>query len=295
MVKATVHVALDVLTATKVTLLALVASSLVVLGDNLCDECRGDDQVCCNGDCFYGSSCLGLSCSSDLNCSRGESCCSNSCVNGSNCLGQNCSSDSDCSSSESCCDKKCKSGDGWVRPRPCSSNRDCGDGKYCWEVGCLSSFLCSVVTMMICLSPSAGLFIVICVSLKCYIDYLPHCRKIPEMIARVSNSTERIDPCSPPASNEQMPPIEPTQPPPSPPGGSAQTETTAQSTYPQNPPPYDDNFPNFPPPSYDQISHISHIELSEPPPSYSEVQEGRSRGVSARSASLNTHRFHEWV
>ncbi|KAL9971882.1 hypothetical protein ACROYT_G018103 [Oculina patagonica] len=131
-VKATTHEASDVLTVKKViiTLLALFALSLVVAGDNLCDECHEDDQVCCNGDCFYGSNCLGLSCSSDSNCSLGESCCSNACVNGSNCLGQNCSSDSDCSSSESCCGEKCKSGDNCVG-LSCSTDPDCGTDTCC--------------------------------------------------------------------------------------------------------------------------------------------------------------------
>ena len=92
MVNASKHYALDLPTVIKVALIALFALSLVILTEGLCDECREDDQVCCSGDCFHGSSCLGLYCSSDLNCSRGQSCCSNACVNEPNCgLSQNCS------------------------------------------------------------------------------------------------------------------------------------------------------------------------------------------------------------
>ena len=145
MVKVKVHDAFDVLTVTKVSVavLALLASSCIADADkNSCAECLKADQVCCSGSCVLGSSCLGLSCSSDLDCSSGESCCSSACVNGSNCVGQNCSSHSDCGSDESCCErkygpKKCKSGDR-CGGLSCSSDDDCAAGETCCAYECVS-------------------------------------------------------------------------------------------------------------------------------------------------------------
>lgn len=91
-------------------LLVLVVSSLFTVTEGWCSGCDEDDQICCGDVCIYGSGCSGYSCSSEWDCSSGETCCNNVCVNGSNCVGQYCSSSSDCILGEGCCSFKCKSG-----------------------------------------------------------------------------------------------------------------------------------------------------------------------------------------
>lgn len=44
------------------------------------------NQVCCNSECVYGSSCIGRYCTSDANCSIDESCCKSECTS-DDCLG----------------------------------------------------------------------------------------------------------------------------------------------------------------------------------------------------------------
>lgn len=50
-------------------------------------------------------------CSSQYDCSYGDSCCSNRCVYGSDCLGHWCTDDSECRSRENCCDGICSDDD----------------------------------------------------------------------------------------------------------------------------------------------------------------------------------------
>ena len=245
MVNASKHYALDFPTVIKVALIALFALSLVILTEGLCDECREDDQVCCSGDCFHGSSCLGLYCSSDLNCSRGQSCCSNACVNEPNCgLSQNCSTDLDCSYNESCCSEKCESGDRCVG-LSCSTDSNCGS-ESCCRGKCASS--CSgvdyiTVILLLVQFGLPGIFGLLILYSFLFLFY----HKLADCLCKHRHDQEEEDqrgipaesnsfrPCEAPPSNEQVEPWDP-------------------------------------PPSYEQI------EPSVPPPSYDEVQEGRTGG-----------------
>lgn len=66
------------------------------------------NQVCCNSECVYGSSCIGRYCTSDANCSIDESCCKSECTS-DDCLGSSCSNDTDCEFFiERCCYGTCK-------------------------------------------------------------------------------------------------------------------------------------------------------------------------------------------
>ncbi|KAL9972170.1 hypothetical protein ACROYT_G018426 [Oculina patagonica] len=60
------------------------------------------------GQFHTGSTCVGQYCSSDSDCSSGESCCNGECKYSSDCFGYSCSSNSDCGSWESCCNGKCQ-------------------------------------------------------------------------------------------------------------------------------------------------------------------------------------------
>ena len=173
MAKGEVHEVFGVLTVKKVSVafLALLASSCRTDADNKswtsCDECLKANQVCCTGSCVFGSSCLGLSCSSDLDCLSGESCCSKTCVNESNCVGQNCSSHSDCGSNESCCGtlvkyynhpRKCKSGNSCIGI-PCGYDSDCAVGETCCGE-CVSYDCSALVTSLFFLGPLAGIIVI---------------------------------------------------------------------------------------------------------------------------------------
>ena len=288
MVKATVYEALDVLTITKVsvTLLALISSSIVDAGDNLCDpECREDDQVCCGGSCVLGSSCLGLSCRSHQDCLNGQTCCSNACVNQTNCLGQNCSSHSDCSSDESCCGgryksqpKKCKSGDSCAG-LSCGSDDDCGAGENCCGNECVWYNCAAVVIALACL-PGLGFgFICVVLSFCCNLcinwkkTRVTNTRARTETTAQRSSprlgrsslsTTNRIDHCYTSTLHLQITPRELSELPP--PGESAQTETSLQSNDFQSLPPCDWGSPSYlltvP---YEQIPPME-TSLSLPPP-----------------------------
>ena len=247
MVKATVYEALDVLTITKVsvTLLALISSSIVDAGDNLCDpECREDDQVCCRGSCVLGSSCLGLSCRSHQDCLNGETCCSNACVNQTNCLGQNCSSHSDCSSDESCCygryksqPKKCKSGDSCAG-LSCGLHDDCGAGENCCGNECVW-YNCASLAIALLYVPVIGCFLICFLFPFCRqlcINWKENCRARIETTAQRSSprlgrsslsTTNRNDHCYTSTLHLQIIPTELSELPP--PGESTQTETSLQS------------------------------------------------------------------
>ena len=246
-----------VLAVTKVTLLALVTCNLA---DGSCDECRKDDQVCCSDDCINGSSCLGLSCSSDLNCSRGESCCSNVCVDQPNCLGRTCSSYSDCSSpKESCCSERCTSlpsGNGCVG-MSCSSDSDCGTdiccgGKCDFECRGLESTPWLLYTVAYFVPTAIGLIIFSGAAYFLYrtcadcfgCEKHAHDREVEDQRG-ITLQGNFPRPCQTPPSNEQEDP--------------------------SNSPPYEQSPPKEP---------------SVPPPPYSEIEEDSSGGI---STSQNTY------
>ena len=101
--------------ATSLLLFSLIASSLVDVSDgcSLTSDCESAGELCCNNDCFYGSSCVGQSqqsCTSNTECDSGESCCYYQCKYGSDCIGYSCSIDSDCGNPYrvSCCFGTCQ-------------------------------------------------------------------------------------------------------------------------------------------------------------------------------------------
>lgn len=92
-------------------LFAVIAFSFIIA---VTDGCSDDDdcdiemnQVCCNSECVYESSCVGRYCTSDTNCSSSESCCSSECTSG-DCWGSSCSNDSDCGDWGRCCYGTCQ-------------------------------------------------------------------------------------------------------------------------------------------------------------------------------------------
>ena len=68
------------------------------------------NQVCCNHECQFGSSCVGLSCTSQNDCGITESCCNNVCTAEIDCSGLDCSSDLDCGQPNIliCCNGVCQ-------------------------------------------------------------------------------------------------------------------------------------------------------------------------------------------
>ena len=91
-------------------MVAVIGFSLAAVSDGCTD--KGDcevNQVCCDGECVYGSSCVGRYCSSDFDCPGvAESCCSRKCRYRSDCLGLSCFSSSDCGDIGSCCHGTCQ-------------------------------------------------------------------------------------------------------------------------------------------------------------------------------------------
>ena len=298
MVKVKAHDAFDVLTVTKgsLAILAFLASSCIAYADkNSCAECLKAAQVCCSGSCVLGSTCLGLSCSSDLDCLSGESCCSSACVNGSNCVGQNCSSHSDCGSDESCCErkygpKKCKSGDR-CGGLSCSSDDDCAAGETCCAYECVSYDCVALLYSYPLLIAAAGTILTLLVWLwrRCIRIYnwiseiwtsnwalrLARQRETtvrgtsplyssPQLSRSCPFTTEQTDPGYITAPYEQILLVQLSELPS--PSASAQTEVTTQSDSPflgQSPPPYDQSSPSHSPPPYEQIPPM---EPSVPPP-----------------------------
>ena len=297
MVKAKV---LEAFAKVSVTLLALLVPSFVAdANNNSWYECHDANQVCCSSSCVLGSSCLGLSCSSDLDCLSGESCCINTCVNGSNCVGQTCSSHSDCASGESCCGRKyinglrkCKSGDSCVG-LSCSSDGDCAAGETCCGSECVSYHCSALVTSLAILVPAAGtillsfLCVYLCTKWYEFCDWvdarwesarvLPLARQresiaqgtspgysSPHLGRSFPSTTEQTDPGYTTSPCGQILLVQLSEL--LPPSASAQTEVTAQSDSPhlgQSPPPYDQSSPSHSPPAYEQITPT---ESSVPPP-----------------------------
>ena len=126
-------------------LFAVIAFSFIIAVTDGCTydyDCDFEmNQVCCNSECDYGSSCIGQYCTSDANCSSDESCCLSECTSG-DCLGSSCSNDTDCEVFERCCYGTCK-----------YANEECYDPLSPGElaavsissiVGPLSCFICLI-------------------------------------------------------------------------------------------------------------------------------------------------------
>ncbi|XP_078356216.1 uncharacterized protein LOC144641030 [Oculina patagonica] len=92
-------------------LIALIAFSLLAVSDGCTSksDCGVFNQVCCSNECVSSSNCIGRYCSSDSDCSSGESCCNKKCKSGVHCEGSSCSTDSDCGIPAwlNCCNGKC--------------------------------------------------------------------------------------------------------------------------------------------------------------------------------------------
>ena len=235
-----------------IVLLLLFSSSLFKVSEGWCSGC-GDDQVCCNSLCIYGSSCLGFACTTGSymdNCPFGESCCNNVCVNGSDCLGQSCSYSTDCGEGEICCSGKCTFGYDCIG-QPCWTDDDCGSIEYCCGGTCGDND-CNDAdnTFWVILSLIGGsvlLIIAISVFVRCI-----YRRGLRPAYGSVIEG-QRVVP------------------------------TTNAPDLGQFPPSYQQGYPYYPPPQYEQYPAYNEgtTKSSEPPPPYSDAHETSSGGVSA--------------
>ena len=90
-------------------MIALIGFSLAAQSDGCAYNSDCDlNQICCDGECVYRSSCVGQYCSFDSDCFSGESCCSDHCHDSSDCTGFSCSFSSDCGSWGTCCHGTCQ-------------------------------------------------------------------------------------------------------------------------------------------------------------------------------------------
>ena len=234
-----------------VALLVLFAPSLFKVSEGWCNDCE-DDQVCCNSVCIYASSCLGVSCTtgSYTDCSFGGSCCNNVCVNGSNCLGQTCSYSAECGVAETCCSGKCTSGYD-CSGQPCWTNDDCGSiNIYCCEGTC-GFYDCN---------PDNTLWVVVGLifgSVLVIIGISIFVRCIYRRGLRPAYGSVVV--------------------------GQRVVPATSAPYLGQSPPSYQQGYPYYPPPQYEQYPAYNEgtTKSSEPPPPYSTAPEGRSEGVSA--------------
>lgn len=234
-----------------VLMLLLFASSLFKVSEGWCNDCE-DDQVCCNFVCIYGSSCLGLSCTTGMDCSFGESCCNNVCVNGSNCLGQTCSYSAECGVGETCCNGKCTPGYDCIG-QPCWTDADCGStsneyyccGGTCGYNDCNADNTLWVVLGLIC--GSVLIVIVISIFVRC----ICHRGLRPAYGSVIVG--QRVVPA------------------------------TSAPYLGQSPPSYQQGYPCYPPPQYEQYPAYNEgtTKSSEPPPPYRTAPEGISGGVPA--------------
>ena len=238
-----------------VVLLVLFGSSLFRVSAEWCgdsDDC-GEDRVCCNNICLYGSSCLGHHCTrttgSYTDCAAGESCCNNVCVNGPDCVGQTCGYSAECGVGETCCNDKCTSGYD-CEGQPCLTNADCGTFENCCGGTCGYDDCSADNTIWVVLgSTFASVFIIIALSI------LVRCIYRRDQRAAYGRVIE----------------------------GQRVVPETSTSYLGQSPPSYQQGFPYYPPPRYEQHlpNNQAATKSSEPPPPYSAVPEGRSGGVSA--------------
>lgn len=141
MVKVQAHDAFP-LSANHVVLLIVVVSSLIAVSESWpwCGECD-ENQVCCNGECIVGSSCLGHHCEFNEECSSGEKCCNFSCTKESFSLGCGCDSDRNCSIGESCCSFKCINGSSRLGCY-CDKHWPCSVGESCCSNVCVNKSNC---------------------------------------------------------------------------------------------------------------------------------------------------------
>lgn len=232
-----------------VVLLLLFASSLFKVSEGWCSDCE-DDQVCCSSVCFYTSSCLGLPCTtgSYMDCFLGESCCNNVCVNGSDCLGQSCSYSAECGMGETCCNSKCTSGydcDG----QPCWTDADCGTYEYCCGGTCGYNDCNTDNTILVILGLIGGsVVLVIAISILVRCIYRRGLRPAYGSVIE----------------------------------GQRVVAATNAPDLDQFPPSYQQGYPYYPPPQYEQYpTDDERTKLSEAPPPYSAAPETRSGGVSA--------------
>ena len=234
----------------EVLLLVLFASSLLKVSEGWCNDCE-DDQVCCNFECIYGSSCLGLYCTTgrdSTGCSLGESCCNNVCVNVSNCLGQSCIYSTECGVGETCCNGKCISGYD-CSGQPCWTDDDCGS-TYCCGGTCGYNDCNADNTLWVVLGLTCGsvlIVIVISIFVRCIYG-----RGVRPAYGSVIVGHRVV-----PATNAPY--------------------------LGQSPPSYQQGYSYYPPPQYEQYPAYNEgtTKSSEPPPPYRTAAEGRSGGVSA--------------
>ena len=183
------------------------------------------------------------------NCGFNEICCNDVCVVGSDCY---CTSDDDCSFVQSCCKNKCRNSmdcEGF----PCSTDLDCGFMGYtCCQGTCQTD--CFVQVAIIAGSVCGGLVFI------CVVSFIICC-----VCRRRNTRPRRVITCT--ATNSTV------------------TTTTglpqANPPYPvgQVPPPYQQSYPNYPPPQFDQLQtaaapppyNSEPARASEHPPSYNEA------------------------
>ena len=237
-----------------VVLLLLFSSSLFKVSEGWCSGCE-DDQVCCNYVCIDGSSCLGFPCmtGSYIDCPFGESCCNSVCVNGSDCLGQSCSYSAECGMGETCCNRKCTSGYD-CRGQPCWTDDDCGSInsiEYCCRGKCGYNDCNADNTVWVLLGLIGGSVLVI-IAISIFVRCI--CRR-SQLRPAYGNVIE----------------------------GQRVVPTTNAPDLGQFPPSYQQGYPYYPPPQYEQYPGYNEVttKSSEPPPPYSDASETRSVGVSA--------------
>lgn len=140
----------------------LVCSSMFSVSVAWCagGGCLGEDYVCCNSVCIYGSSCVGRYCSSFDDCSSGETCCNSNCVNGTDCIGRGCTMESDCASSEVCCSGTCKAGYDCIG-LSCKTDDDCSSPyEYCCGGTCSYNVDCDFAFWIVLSLVLGGLFVI---------------------------------------------------------------------------------------------------------------------------------------
>ena len=191
-------------------------------------------------------------------CGLNEVCCNNVCVVGSDCRNRYCTSDDDCSVGQSCCKNKCRNSFD-CGGLPCSTDSDCGFMDTCCRGTCQTD--CFVPVGIIVGSVFGGIVFIWVVSMVIWCV----CRRRNTRPGRVITRT---------AANRTV------------------TTTTglpqANRQYPvgQVPQPYQQGYPNYPPPQFDQLQtaapppyNAEPTRASGHPPSYTEATTGSSGRV----------------
>ena len=252
------------------TLFSLVAFSFFTVssGCTFESDCQFN-EVCCNSQCMYGSSCENQPCSSDPDCSTGERCCNSQCSADTSCAGHYCSSDSGCSDLESCCNNKCSSGSDCLGAS-CSTNSDCGNFETCCHGTCQYSYDDCYDTIGVIIGVVSGSLVFISLVSLCI--FLA-CRRQRSLQGRVIVQGQ---------------------------GTTATTVTTTGATQGnpphqgQIPPYYQQGYPYYPPLQYEQPQQTMNVPqpynpgtmaASGQPPPYSAEPQGGSGGVYAPKPS----------